>query len=90
MRPASVTSPFCASESSTDWVQWQKDQPISGLQESGHTDCRSEIAQENSNKQETVDTAAYVPAIHRPQYNAVIDRFSQARKRTGAFSSWTT
>lgn len=90
MRPVSVTSPFCASESSADWVQWQKDQPISGLQESRHTDCRSEIVQENLNKQETFDAAAYVPVIHRPQYSAVLERFSQARKRTGAFSSWTT
>lgn len=90
MRPASVTSPFCISEGCEDWVQWQKDLPITGLQESMPTDSRSEMRQENANRQESFDAAVHIPTIHRPQYNAVLERFSQASKRTGAFSNWAT
>lgn len=92
MRPASVTSPFSGHDEHGDWVHWRKDQPLSSLQEEIQTDSRyhSEAAKVDERTEPIPEPLPYIMPIQRPQYNAVLDRFSNARKRSGAFSAWTT
>lgn len=89
MRPAAITSPFCAMEYKEDWVHWKKDQPLSGLQEEKQTEHRyAENEQTAPEHADAASTLPYIMPIQRPQYNAVLDRFSNARKQSGAFTAW--
>ena len=90
MRPASVTSPFSAVDAGSDWIQWQKDQPLLCLQNKEQTDSRYFLKAAHEIKSHQQTGMPYIMPIQRPQYNAVLDRFSSARKRSGAFSAWTT
>ena len=92
MRPSAVTSPFAVSESGNDWVDWRKDQPLSSLRNAIQTECRS-VLDDHIDTQANGTSALHLPyniQIKRPQYNAVLDRFSNARKRSGTFSNWQT
>lgn len=90
MRPAAITSPFCAAEYSEDWVHWKKDHPLSNLQEE-QTERRYAADDQSTPEPNGVPLApSYIMPIQRPQYNAVLDRFSNARKRSGTFTAWTT
>jgi len=92
MRPASVISPFSASDDFGDWVHWRKDQPLSSLQYERQTDRRysNEDTKTDERAELTSMPLPYIMPIQRPQYNALLDRFSNARKHSGTFSTWTT
>ena len=92
MRPASVTSPFSVYDEHGEWVHWRKEQPLSSLQEEIQTDRRYLIKDTKDDvcTESIPENMPYIMPIQRPQYNAVLDRFSNARKRSGAFSAWTT
>lgn len=92
MRPASITSPFSSHDNNDDWVHWRKDQPLSSLQGGIQTESRFSASDEKPSEHVELppDAPPYIMPIRRPQYNAVLDRFSNARKRSGVFSAWTT
>ena len=90
MRPASVTSPFQTDDGGTEWIQWEKAQPICGIQAVTKAAEQSEAFHDDVKYPGSDDVAGSVPGIYRPQYNAVLERFSWATKHTGAFSNWTT
>ena len=92
MRPASVTSPFSVSDEFGDWVHWRKDQPLSSLQDERKTErrCSDGDTKTDEHAEPISKPLPYIMPIQRPQYNALLDRFSNAQKRSGVFSAWTT
>ena len=88
MKPASTTSPFSDMECNDGWIHWQKSQPVLLLQEEKHTERRYVEKPAYEQTMDKVVPTFQVQTIKRPQYNAVMERFSRANKQTGAFASW--
>ena len=92
MQQAAVRSPFELNETDAYWIEWRKNRPLFSLKEKEQTESRfSEgFTHEQDKTASSYDAAPYSISIHRPQYNAVLERFAAARKQSGAFSAWTT
>lgn len=85
MRETSGASPFAAQtrqERQARWLLWQQKsveafavQDAAPMADAGHTYSGE-------------PSAPSVPAIRRPRYDAVVQRMQNAKRQTGAYSSW--
>lgn len=92
MTQASTTSPFVIASEDAPWLIWQKNTPITALCSEVHTDGRSvnEAIMNADTPYQPVHPSYRLPPIQRAQYNAVLNRISQASHRTGQYSTWST
>ena len=92
MQQAAVRSPFELNETDAQWIEWRRNRPLFSLKEKEQTESRfsENSVLEKDKTAASYDAAPYTIPIHRPQYNAVLERFAAARKQSGAFSAWTT
>lgn len=91
MRTASIVSPFSIENTSEDWIIWEQSQSLTELMSDSKADDRSVITDgQLVTASVQSENISYIPKIQRPQYNAIIDRFTRANKMTGNFSSWAT
>lgn len=92
LQTASIVSPFSQRYTTNDWIIWQQSEALNLLQLPSNTDCKSaETDHQSHSVNHQNDNASYTPVqIQRPQYNAVLERFSRADKMKGMFSNWVT
>ena len=92
MQKAAIRSPFALNEISDNWIEWRKNRPLLCLKDKEPTDglYPVEDVQRDESKVITAGSVPYIMPVHRPQYNAVLDRFAAAKRRSGAYSVWTT
>lgn len=68
-----------------EWICWQQAEPLLSL-----TALTASCEHEDTEGEELAQLSPTDTVIHRPQYHAVLERFSQAKQRSGQFSSWAT
>lgn len=92
MNPASTTSPFVTSAEDEPWLVWQKSTPLTTLYSNKQTDSRYafEADAHEEPPYQPILPSYKTPPIQRAQYNAVLNRISQATHRTGQYSPWST
>lgn len=81
MRTASNESPFSAStreERQARWLQWQQQS----------VEVASEGAETQGSGRSTYVQEPPVPAIQHRRYDAVVQRMQNAKRQTGAYSTW--
>lgn len=91
MLHACAISPFAGANEDCSWVLWERKTNVSMLQPREQTDTRSvyedgDIVTPKS-IQEVPEISPAQP-IQRKQYNAILSRMDQAKRKTTSFSTW--